>query len=103
MNNARWLVAAWCAMISAVTVAQYTSSELTRDTPTIDEELEKAAADQRGNFVAVPIPFSNPAIGTGLAAVGAYMYRIDPDDTETPASFTGIGGFYADSKMSGCC
>lgn len=101
MNNARWLVAAWCSMISAVTVAQYTSSELTRDTPAIDEELEKAAADQRGNFVAVPIPFSNPAIGTGLAAVGAYMYRIDPDDTETPASLTGIGGFYADSKSSG--
>ena len=100
--NAKILLAALCLWISVgVAAAQSNVGELSRDIPSIDEELEKATADRSGNFVAVPIPFSNPALGTGLAAVAAYMFRLDSEDTEVPASFTWIGGLYSDTESWG--
>ena len=52
-----------------------------------------------GNFVAVPIPISNPTFGTGLVAVGAY-YRGQSEAQKKvqPPSFTGAGGVYTDNK-----
>jgi outer membrane protein assembly factor BamA len=81
--------------------AQSSPGGISRDAPSIEDEVERAAAGESGNFVAAPIPFSNPAFGTGLAAVGAYMYRVGSDDPEVPASFTGIGGLYSDTKTWG--
>ena len=81
--------------------AQSSAGGVSRDVPSIEDEIERAAAGRSGNFVAAPIPFSNPALGTGLAAVGAYMYRVGSDDPEVPASFTGIGGLYSDTETWG--
>ena len=52
----------------------------------------------KGDFVAAPIPFSNPTIGSGLAGVLAYFY---PQDTQQkasqPPSVTGLD--YARSNL----
>jgi outer membrane protein assembly factor BamA len=85
----------------ATATAQSGSAEIADEALDLTEELDDATTGRNGSFVAVPIPFSNPAVGTGLAIVGAYMYRLDPQDTETPSSFTGAGGFYADSESWG--
>jgi outer membrane protein assembly factor BamA len=87
--------------IMPVALARTTSSELADEALELTEELEKATTDRNGSLVGVPIPFSNPTIGTGLALVGAYMYKLNPEETETPSSFTGVGGFYADSDSWG--
>ena len=89
------------SMFVTAAVAQSGSSDLVDEALDLTEELDDATTDRNGSLVAVPIPFSNPTIGTGLAIVSAYMYRLNPEDTETPSSFTGAGGFYADSESWG--
>ena len=50
---------------------------------------------QRGDFVAVPIPISNPTLDTGLVAGAAYFYPQTEEQKATqPASLTAIAGMY---------
>jgi len=57
-----------------------------------DETVLKA---QRGNFVAVPIPISNPTLETGLVAGAAYFYpQSDEEAKLQPASVTAAAGMY---------
>jgi hypothetical protein len=56
---------------------------------------------QRGDTVIVPIPISNPTLGTGLVVGGAYFYAQTEEQAEDqPASLTGAAGMYTsnDSK-----
>ena len=53
---------------------------------------------QRGDFVAVPIPLSNPTLGSGLIAGAAYFYpQTEEQKAAQPASLTGIAGMYMDN------
>jgi hypothetical protein len=45
------------------------------------------------SFVAIPVPVTNAAIGNGLGAASAFLYKLD---AESPASYTGVGAFYTD-------
>ena len=50
---------------------------------------------QKGNFVAVPIPISNPTLDTGLVAGGAYFYgQTEEQRKAQPASVTGAAAMY---------
>lgn len=46
-----------------------------------------------GEWFAVPIPIIDPTIQTGLAGAGGYIYRLNPNDAESPPSITGGAGF----------
>ena len=66
-----------------------------------DETVLKA---QRGNFVAVPVPISNPTLDTGLVAGAAYFYPQSEEEKKTqPASLTAAAGMYTsnDSRAFG--
>ena len=53
---------------------------------------------QRGDFVAVPIPLSNPTLGSGLIGGAAYFYpQSEEQKAAQPASLTGIAGMYMDN------
>jgi hypothetical protein len=53
---------------------------------------------QRGNFVAVPIPISDPTLGTGLVVGAAYFYAQSKEEKKSqPASLTAAGGLYTDN------
>jgi hypothetical protein len=52
-------------------------------------------------FVAVPIPKSDPTIGTGLALAGIYMHSKKEDNPESPTSMSGIIGLYTDTDSWG--
>jgi len=53
---------------------------------------------QRGDFVAVPIPISNPTFGSGLIAGAAYFYpQTEQQRAVQPASLTAAAGAYTDS------
>jgi len=53
---------------------------------------------QRGNIVVVPIPISNPTLGSGLVVGGAYFYGQTEEQKKTqPASLTALGGLYTDN------
>jgi hypothetical protein len=50
---------------------------------------------QRGDFVAVPIPISNPTLGSGLVAGAAYFYpQSEEQKKKQPASVTGAAALY---------
>ncbi len=51
-----------------------------------------------GSFVAAPIPFRNPTIGTGLAVGGGYLFK---DEARSATSFLGLGGFKTDNGSYG--
>ncbi len=50
---------------------------------------------QRGDTVAVPVPISNPTLGTGLILGGAYFYpQTEAEKASQPASVTAAAGMY---------
>ncbi len=54
----------------------------------VPDEPEDATGFRNGNFIAVPVPFSSPAIGSGLALGGGYLFKLDP---EARTSVVGLG------------
>ena len=53
---------------------------------------------EKGNFVIVPIPISDPTIGEALVIGGAYFYGQTEEQKKTqPASVTGGGAMYSSS------
>jgi len=55
---------------------------------------ESKAGAAKPSFVAVPLPNSNPTLGTGLGAVGLLFFRPSKKDTVSPSSTAGLGGIY---------
>ncbi|MDJ0992851.1 MAG: BamA/TamA family outer membrane protein [Dinoroseobacter sp.] len=72
------------------------TAALSQTTELVTEPLERSVPEdpdeiigfQNGNFVAVPVPFSSPGIGGGLALGGGYLFKLDP---EARTSVVGIG------------
>ena len=63
--------------------------------PDIRED-ESSLKLQRGDFVVVPIPFSNPTLDTGLIAGAAYFYpQTEQQKKIQPASVTAAGAMYS--------
>ena len=54
---------------------------------------------QRGNLVVVPIPISNPTLGTGLVAGAAWFYGQTAEQAAAqPASVTAAAGLYTNNN-----
>jgi hypothetical protein len=65
--------------------------------PDIRDE-EAPLAVQKGDFVIVPIPMSNPTFGAGLIVGGAYFYpQTEEQKKVQPASLSGGGGAYMEN------
>lgn len=52
---------------------------------------------RNGSLIVVPVPFSNPVVGGGLALGGGYLFQLDP---EADTSFIGLGGMASDNGSS---
>lgn len=62
--------------------------------PDIREDETKFKV-QKGNFIVVPIPISNPTLDSGLVVGGAYFYpQTEEQKKRQPASLTALGGLY---------
>lgn len=62
-------------------------------------DVDSAVKLQRGDFVAVPIPISDPTLGTGLVAGAAYFYpQTEAQKQAQPASVTAVAGMYTSNK-----
>jgi hypothetical protein len=89
-----------CSTVAADETATDTRPGLAPDI----REDESAIKVQRGNFVAVPIPISNPTLDTGLVAGAAYFYpQSEEEKNRQPASLTAVAGMYTsnDSRALG--
>ncbi len=67
-------------------------------TETMTKAEEVPPISLKGSWVAVPIPVSNPTIGTGLAAGVAYLFRLDE---KSKSSLVGGGGLKTDNGTWG--
>lgn len=98
------LLLALATMVAPVAFAQ----EDTTDTrpgiaPDIRDDDTRLKV-QRGNFVVVPIPISDPTLGDGLIAGAAYFYpQTEEEKGKQPASLTAAAGMYTnnDSRVFG--
>lgn len=72
------------------------ASEESNDALHVVDNIKASKGFQKGQFLAVPIPISNPTIGSGLQFALLYMHGEDPEDKKSATS--GIGGMYTDSK-----
>ena len=52
----------------------------------------------KGTWLTVPIPISNPTVGSGLQAAVLYLHPKESENPEVPNSTSGIGGMYTDSE-----
>jgi hypothetical protein len=93
------------ACLSALCSSAVVAEESATDTrpgiaPDIREDDSRLKL-QRGDLVVVPIPISNPTLGSGLVAGAAYFYPQSEEEKELqPASVTAAGALYTsnDSK-----
>ena len=76
------------------------------DASDILSEISSAKTDMEGSrglfkrdsrFVIVPIPKSDPTIGTGMALAGIYMHPKREENPEAPTSLSGVFGMYTDT------
>ena len=66
------------------------------------QESELPVSVRKGNFVVVPIPFSNPTLGNGLVGGAAYFHpQTDAQKAAQPPSVSGIGAMYTDNGSWG--
>jgi hypothetical protein len=49
-----------------------------------DEEDDARPEEKRGEPFVAPIPFRSPTLGWGGALAGGYIFRIDPEDRDSP-------------------
>lgn len=89
-------------LVSLAAITPLAAREIEADTrPAIAPDIrddETPLKLQRGDFVIVPIPISNPTLGTGLVFGGAYFYSQTEDQKKAqPASVTGAAGVYTDN------
>jgi len=89
----------WSVWFTALpTYASDISLDVEATTDTVkagDQDGKSMMKDRR--FVPVPIPISNPTLGTGLAAALLYLWPHNEDDTVSPTSISGVGGLYTNT------
>lgn len=87
------------------TGAECYASEITKEVRIITRDSQESinAVKKEKRFVAVPIPISDPTVGTGLAVAGLYLHPQKEKDTISPTSISGVFGMYTetDSWMAG--
>ncbi len=100
----RRAIVAVLVLLGGVCTAQEASTDTRPGIAPDIRDDETTLKVQRGNFVVVPIPISNPTLDTGLVAGAAYFYPQSAEQKKTqPASLTAAAGLYTsnDSKAFG--
>ncbi|HZF14594.1 MAG TPA: BamA/TamA family outer membrane protein [Steroidobacteraceae bacterium] len=82
----------------SVSVPAAASSSSSAVNATAAGDAKKA---KRGQFLAVPIPRVDPALGNGLIGVAAYIFKLDPADTVSPPSVVGAVAMWMDGGSVG--
>jgi len=86
------------AIVLMTVVATGVSRPAAGQVEEVTDQLRKAEelppVTEKGKLVVVPIPVSNPTIGTGLAAGVGYLFHLDP---VSKASVIGGGGVKTDN------
>jgi len=97
-KNFGWIIPVFCIVL-ALTIPSNASASAMPDAPVeqapdVSDGTEPVMLRKR-QFVIVPIPVSDPALGTGLVVGGAYYYKQTPEQAKAqPPSVTAAAGAY---------
>ena len=102
MNYAKYRTKIASFFTAATILASVSPSQLLANPNVVNDGLSSAQLTQKnsdygisnGSALAVPIPFSNPAIGAGLSLGGGYLFQLSPD---ADTSFVGLGAMGSDN------
>ena len=86
------------ALVATVAGQAFATDIIDGQVKLIPREESATIGFTNGSFVAAPIPFRNPTIGTGLALGGGYLFK---DEARSATSFLGAGGFKTDNGSYG--
>jgi len=88
----------WVLLLFSTAALAQSQSDPTDIIPDLrDDEMRLKL--QKGDFVVVPIPISNPTLDTGLVLGGAYFYPQSEEQKVTqPASVTAVAGMYTNNE-----
>jgi hypothetical protein len=81
---------------SPKTASQAEPTTETSQTKTPAEKKEKKKSS-RGSFLAVPIPISSPALGSGIVPVVGYIFPFSKKDKISPPSVIGAAGVFTNN------
>ncbi len=75
------------------------ASEILGEISSTERDMQESRGFSKGDsrFVVVPIPKSDPTIGTGMALAGIYMHPKREYNPEAPTSLSGVVGMYTDT------
>lgn len=94
MKQARWI-----GITTGLLLGGPAMAAVATETDEFMASIEKGADAQpitRGNLVVVPIPMSNPTLGSGLQLAALYLHPVS-DDHVGPNPTSGVGGMYTSS------
>jgi surface antigen Omp85-like protein len=85
--------------VTPKSVDQSAQPTLAPDPETPPKEKKKHGGP--GSFVAVPIPISNPAIGSGVVLAAGYIFPFSKTDKVSPPSVIGAAGLFTNNGTRG--
>ena len=65
------------------------------------DDPDSNGKQKRGSLIVAPIPINSPTFGIGLIVAVGYVFKLDPEDTKSPASTIGAAGAFTDSGSRG--
>lgn len=86
-----------CLALMAAFATAATANPDTVNDPVVPPEEAKTESKiglKNGSVIVVPVPFANPAIGSGLVLGGAYLFQLDSD---VDLSYVGLGVMRSDN------
>jgi hypothetical protein len=89
------------APATSAEASQSTKATSSEPHPASPSKKKKKKSEPRGAFAAAPIPISNPALGSGLVPVVAYIFPFSKKDKISPPSVIGAGGLITNNSSRG--
>ena len=87
----------WRVSPAAQGFGEFGHSLSTKAVEGTNDPQEPDEQSRAGEFVGAPIPFRNPTVGWGVAAVASYIFPLDKSDRVSPPSSIALGGLYAEN------
>jgi hypothetical protein len=102
-ENFSWLPSEPSAVLAPVAAQEPNAGQAPKkdDSPEANQQDKKTKKEKRGSIVAVPIPISSPAIGSGVVLAGGYIFPLQKSDKVSQPSAIGTAVLITDNGSRG--
>ncbi|MFK7764440.1 MAG: BamA/TamA family outer membrane protein [Roseobacter sp.] len=98
LSGGATIACAACFAVTCAAPADAQNKPFQAPTELAEKTAPKGYGFRTGSFIAAPIPFESPSLGTGLALGGAYLFQ---NDRLSDASSLGFGAFRSSNDSYG--